>query len=226
MIPSDAPSFEPVEFDADQLLEEALVTRPEMYTAKQAIRDQELRVRNARRRLLPTADLNIRGTSSGDSFVLETFMNDDFTESVSEIPDVVNYNYRIGLSLSVPLGNKAAKAGYAIADLELQKTRFALTNQELTIRTEVRSAVRGVTSGLKSIEAAKVTVELREKSLDAERKKMDNGMSTSFQVLEVQNDLADAELSEIRAVLNYNKSLVTLEKSRGTLLTARGLKLD
>ena len=90
---------------------------------------------------------------------------------------------------------------------------------------EVRRAVRGVESGIKRVEAARVNVGLQQKKLDAEQKKFENGMSTSFEVLTFQNDLADAELSEIRARLDYLKALTALERSQGTLLESHGLSI-
>jgi len=50
-------------------------------------------------------------------------------------------------------------------------------------------------------------------------------MSTTFQVREFQNDLSEAELSWIRAGLDYAKGLAALERAKGTLLESRGLEL-
>jgi len=62
--------------------------------------------------------------------------------------------------------------------------------------------------------------------VDAELKKFENGMSTSFEVLRIQTDLADAQVAEIRAVLDYNKALADLERAKGTLLASKGMKLE
>ena len=126
---------------------------------------------------------------------------------------------------SVPLGNKAAKANLRVAELTTQKGEIDVLKQEQTIRVEVRAAAREVDSGTKRIAAANKNVELQEKKLDAEEKKFQNGMSTSFEVLTFQRDLADAELGRINAALSYIKALVALERSKGTLLQARGLTL-
>ena len=73
--------------------------------------------------------------------------------------------------------------------------------------------------------AARKNVELQTKKLDAEQKKFDNGMSTSFEVFTFQTDLRNAQLSLIQALLDYNKSLADLERAKGTLLESKGLKL-
>ena len=51
-------------------------------------------------------------------------------------------------------------------------------------------------------------------------------MSTSFEVLQFQEGLANAQLSLVRAGLDYAKSLAGLERSKGTLLEDRGLRID
>jgi len=61
--------------------------------------------------------------------------------------------------------------------------------------------------------------------VDAELKKFENGMSTSFEVLRIQTDLSDAQVAEIRAVLDYNKALADLERAKGTLLASKGLSV-
>jgi len=69
-------------------------------------------------------------------------------------------------------------------------------------------------------------VRLQTEKLEAEQKKYENGMSTSFQVLQFQNDLANSELSRIRAYLDYINSLAGLERAKGTLLESYGLSLQ
>ncbi|MEK7283503.1 MAG: TolC family protein, partial [Acidobacteriota bacterium] len=64
----------------------------------------------------------------------------------------------------------------------------------------------------------------REK-LQAEQKKFENGMSTSFQVLQFQTDLTTAESRENLAIVDYNKSLAELQRVQGTLLEARNMTM-
>ena len=110
------------------------------------------------------------------------------------------------------LRNRRNKADYHVAKLNTQKSDIGLRSQERDIRVEVR-------------QAARKNVELQLETLNAEQKKLDNGMSTGFELLEVQKDLAQAELDQIQAALAYVKSLTALELSKGTLLEARGLTL-
>jgi outer membrane protein TolC len=130
------------------------------------------------------------------------------------------------IQYSYPIANRAAKANYATALANREQADLALESTEQNIRVDVRAAARAVESGAKRVAAAKANTELQQKNVDAETKKFENGMSTSFEVLNVQTDLTNAQLAEIQALLDYNKALVDLERAKGTLLEAKGLKLD
>jgi outer membrane protein TolC len=139
--------------------------------------------------------------------------------------DTSTTDWSLGMLYRYPLRNRQAKANYAIARLTTEKGIAGIQQAEQTIRVDVRTAVRNVDSGVQRVEAARKNVELQQKKLDAEQKKFENGMSTSFEVLTFQNDLANAELAEIRARLDYIKSLAALESATGTLLEARGMQI-
>ena len=63
----------------------------------------------------------------------------------------------------------------------------------------------------KRIETTRAACELAEQRLDAERKRFEVGMSTSFLVIQAQRDLAQAKTNELGAVLSYDLSLVDYE---------------
>ena len=108
-------------------------------------------------------------------------------------------------------------------EYEVSQARYDLERLTLAARIEVRSAVRQVETNLKRVRAAQVNVRLQREKLSAEQKKFENGMSTSFQVLSFQNDLASAESRENQAIVDYNKSLAELERVKGTLLRTKNM---
>jgi outer membrane protein TolC len=241
VVPTDLPVFEEIEIDLDAAIETALAERPELYNAKQTLKNRELSERVARRATRPTLDLNLNFNPSGNNYEsiitdgpdgipgtlddVVTVVDGKIAESVREIYEVDNYDWSAGLSFSMPIGNRAARASHAIARINKDRAQIDLDNQIQSIRVETRRAVRSVESSVKRVNAARVSLELQRKKLDAEEKKFDNGMSTSFNILTYQRDLATAELSLVNAHLAYIKALVALEKSKGTLLQARGLTL-
>ncbi len=82
---------------------------------------------------------------------------------------------------------------------------------EARVIQQVRDAAWKVEMNAKRIDTTRAARELAEQRLDAERKRFEVGMSTSFLVIQAQRDLADARQRELSAVLAYDLSLVDFE---------------
>lgn len=243
LTPTDSPSFEPKNPDLEASISKALDARPELAGAREDLRNRELSEKVAKNALLPDLKLVASVNPSGnniepvilagpdgiigtDDDIGGTELDDSLGSSLKEIPSFSEYRWNVGLSLDLPLRSRKAKAEYAAATLSRERAEISVQNVEQTVQVEVRIAVRNVESGAKRVAAARANTVLQQKKLEAEQKKFENGMSTSFEVLTFQNDLANAQLAEIRAVLDYNKSLAALERAQGTLLEARGMRLE
>ena len=61
------------------------------------------------------------------------------------------------------------------------------------------------------IETAQLSRELAEQRLEAEQKRFDVGMSTSFLVIQAQRDLAIARQNELQAYLDYQLASITFQ---------------
>ena len=120
--------------------------------------------------------------------------------------------WAVGVSVSYPIGQSADEANYARARLEAVAGGRA--PQERARREPFsRSATPGwkIEMNAKRIETTRAARELAEQRLDAERKRFEVGMSTSFLVIQAQRDLAQAKTNELGAVLAYDLSLVDFE---------------
>ncbi len=239
---TDQPSYAPVSIDLEAAITEAYERRPELAGARQTVRNRLLSERVAKRELRPSLNLAVQVDPEGNNFsttidpgpdgipgttddVSLTVTNDAYVEAIREIPKFNNYSWSVGLNFRYALGNRQAKADYATASIRREQAELSVTNLEQSVRVEVRRSARAIESGVKQVEAARANVVLQRKKLEAEQKKFENGMSTSFEVLTFQNDLADAELSEVQAVIQFMKSRAALEAAKGTLLESRGLTL-
>lgn len=125
--------------------------------------------------------------------------------------------YSLQLTLGVPIGNHAAEATYSRQRLAREQEGINYQSLEQLAIVEVGLAVRRVQTDLKRIEAAEKNRTLQERKVEAEQKKFENGMSTSFQVLTFQNDLATARSAEILAKTDYRISLANLDTVTGTI---------
>jgi outer membrane protein TolC len=238
IIPTEDPVDEKRTVELDGAIATALQQRPEMIEAHASLENASLSERAARNAARHQLDLTAGVTPSGNNLIDilpgpdtipgtpdDVVQTGGLSESYKEIPKFNNYLWTIGLTYSVPIGNRAAKANYAIATIGREKQEISIKNTEDLIRVDVRTTARAVESGYERVVAGRKNVELQTKKLDAEQKKFDNGMSTSFEVFTFQTDLRNAQLTLIQALLDYNKSLADLERAKGTLLESKGLKL-
>src|SRR5262249_51818558 len=85
---------------------------------------------------------------------------------------------------------------------------------------------RQIDTSARSIVAARKGRELAERNLDAERKKFENGMTTSFQVNQIQRDLSAAKTSEILALAVYKKAVSSFHFSVADSLEWKGIKVE
>jgi outer membrane protein TolC len=85
----------------------------------------------------------------------------------------------------------------------------------------IDNAVGVARSDYESVEATKLARIYAEAALDAEQKKYAVGKSTTFTVLQLQNNLTAARSQEIRALANYQEALTALAQQEGSTLERR-----
>jgi outer membrane protein TolC len=129
-----------------------------------------------------------------------------------------DYSWLVGFRMEIPLGNRWARSNYEKSALEMKKAETALTSLEKKIELEINEAIRQIETNQKRISVTQEARRLSEKSLQAEEERMSLGMSTSVDVLRVQEELAAAQASETKAVIDYVNSLNSLDGVMGTLL--------
>jgi len=98
------------------------------------------------------------------------------------------------------------------ARIEREQSMASVRSLELSVVREVRDAALRLEQNRQRIETARVGRELAEQRLDAEQKRFEVGMSTSFLVIQAQRDLAIARDNELRSYLDYQLAAVTFER--------------
>ena len=129
--------------------------------------------------------------------------------------------YTVGLTFSMPIQNRAALGNLSSARANSRSAELSLHDQELNISLQARTAVRNVETAEKSVVAAVKTLSFQQATLDAERKKFENGMSTNFIVLQDMNLLDNAKSAKLTAEIGYANAVTALEAAIGNLLEAR-----
>jgi outer membrane protein TolC len=115
------------------------------------------------------------------------------------------------MTFSYPLGKSAAEANLARTRIEKDQQSARLRSLEFAAVREVREAALRLEQNQQRIETAQLSRELAEQRLDAEQKRFEVGMSTSFLVIQAQRDLAVARNNELQAALDYQLAVVAFE---------------
>jgi outer membrane protein TolC len=95
----------------------------------------------------------------------------------------------------------------------------------LRIRAEVRKARRDLESALERIAAASASAAAASKKLEAEEQKLALGRSTTVEVLRFQQDLSEARLAGIRALVDAHAARTRLRRAAGTILDREGISI-
>ncbi len=210
ILPTDKPAFKAVKVDETRLTLGALRARADLESARIEIEKRRIDMKAAKRNLLPELDLSASASSnslarSGGRALSEQFEDD-------------GYSLSGGLSFSIPLGNRAAEASYRQARLRHARTIASYHQKRQAVMEAVRRAARRVRVDVKRIEATRVARRLAEERLDAQEKKFKVGLSTSRDILEDQEALANALTQETRALIDYHKSLASLDRATHSTL--------
>jgi outer membrane protein TolC len=136
------------------------------------------------------------------------------------------YNYGAGLVLSYPLGNRSAWSTFNRRQIEGKNAETSLASVRQQIIIGVKEAVRRVQTDFKRIETTRSARIMAEKQLQAEQERLKVGLSTTRFVLDFQRDLATAQGNELRAIVDYNKSLSNLSRHKATTLDRYSLLIS
>jgi len=134
--------------------------------------------------------------------------------------------YATGLSITLPIRNRSAQADNLRARLEERQFEVSLQQLRQQIGLEVRQAVIGLIQGKAQVAAAHEAVILADQTLDAERKRLALGSSTSYNVVLRERDAITARQADITAVTNYARALVEMDRSTGSTLERNGIEVS
>ncbi|MCD6288667.1 MAG: TolC family protein [Candidatus Hydrogenedentes bacterium] len=216
IVPTDSAELIDRQINLDEEIQNAMKLRPEIVQAEKNIEIAETNLLYARNQRLPQLDLTasygFNSLQPGRRKELDYLLRHD------------DYSYSYGIVGSVPIGNRTAQSRYIEAKLALKRAKFKLESLKRKIAIDVRNAVRAVTTNLKLVDANRATRELRQKTLEDEQTRYEVGISTSYQVLEIEENLAEAKSAELSAIVNYRKALVNLDLANGTILDKNNIK--
>ena len=125
--------------------------------------------------------------------------------------DYPTWNFQLNLS-AIRSARARRTPTTRAARVQLNQSTAQLRALELQVATDVTNAALQVENGLTRYEAAVAARELAQTRLEAEQSRFDVGLSTNFFVVQAQRDLATAQNSELRALLDYRRALVDFQR--------------
>jgi outer membrane protein TolC len=218
-------------------IEQALVNRPEIRGAIYSAASSRITYDYARDQLLPQLDLfgnygynglagpihlsdPVTGLPTGQ------VISRDWSDAFSQVTNRDFHNWTVGVNFSIPIGNRAARGAAGVARWALEASLAQLEQLKQNVTVEVRNAARAIDTARQSIVAAGKSRELADRNVDAAKKKYDNGLITSFEVLQIQNDLATARSAELQALTQYRNAMVAYHRAIGDILAWKEVQVD
>jgi len=214
------------------LVNDALAHRPELAESRINLSNTEISNKAIRSALLPSVDLFAYYGGSGLGGKLNpiancrptcTFPTTSYSDTLDQLINSTAPDKGVGLTLNIPLRNRAAQSVQVRGELEYRQSQLLLQQTENRVRIEVRNAQFGVQQNRASVASAQAAVDLAHQSLDAEQKKYALGASTSTLVLQNQAAMTQAEVTLVSAKALYEKAEVELDRAIGLLLDHAGI---
>jgi outer membrane protein TolC len=198
------------QLDPDRVIAQSLNRRMELLDLELQIAADAASVRVARNAMLPLVSLeytyNMNGVGGSLDDAFRVARSNDFAD------------HRVGLQVEIPIGNEAARSRLRSAMLRRLQTLATREQRELQIRQEVLNAIDQLEANWQRILAARQRVLAQARVVQVEIRQFEQGLRTSTEVLQAQTDLANAKLSEIASVADYEIAQVDIAFATGTVL--------
>jgi outer membrane protein TolC len=236
--PADHPSEAQMKIDWEASLTEALANRPELRRQKWEIRSTELQLQASKNLYRPRLDLvtNYRVNGFGDNLFGED--DDDgvtdagYNSAYESLTQGLNTTWNAGVSFSMPVGLRLARAQVRNYELRLVKARAVLSAQEQEIAYELNSSMRNMErwyslseSSTRRLKAASLAMESSDDRMEKDIR-MGDPVAVLSRNLEAKTTLRDAEQAYLRSVVEYNKAIVDLNFRKGMSLRNQAIYLS
>jgi outer membrane protein TolC len=220
--PTDSPTLTPVTIDLQGAISNALANRTDIARLKKQLDNVDVGIKFAQNQKMPALDLtanyNVIGYA-GTQFVfgngfpppIESQSQRSFSQALRDVFGQDFRTWSVQMTFSYPIGTSTAEANLAAARLQRQQGDVGLRDLELQVATAVRDAARQVETNLKRVEATAKARDRAERRFEAQTKRMNVGLSTTFEMFQAQRDLARQRQQEVNAMIDYNRSIVAFE---------------
>jgi outer membrane protein TolC len=210
--PIDLPEIGAPSVDIPEAIQLAMSSRLDVTQARRNLDVSKMNLVVTKEALKPSLALSTGYTARGTGGRSATDLDGGYWDALSQIGQFATPTWSISMNFTYPLGMQAAKANYASALLGIEQQEITLKAQELSITTEVTDAGLAVENAYKSLQASQKSRQASERNEQAARTRFDVGMATNFEVVQAQQQLTVARLSELSRTIAYLNALANYEK--------------
>ena len=236
IIPTDSVDFTPMSVDVDSAVARALELRPELRQAALTVDTREVQALFARNQARPQLDFTVSHRASGvagraaigvDPITQQPiYETTPYTTGLQQVFSNDFPSWTFGFDFEVPFTNIGARAEARRAQLDVERSRTDAEQTRQTVTVAVRTAARNIDTASRTIVATRTAREAAERNLEAERRRYENGMTTNFQVLQIQQQLSDARVRELQALVGYRAAVAAYHREVGDILEVRGIAVE
>jgi outer membrane protein TolC len=222
----------------EEYIKQAFANRPELAGGRIQIENTQIAMQGTRKEMLP--QLDVVGTVQNGGFggqantlnpgisttTVDPALLGGFGNSLEQILEHNYPTYAVGIQLNLPLRNRIAEADYIRDETQLRQSQVLLQRLQNQVRLEVEGAIIAMSRTRAAYEAAVEARKLQEQSLEIENEKFENGLSTTFLVLQYQSYVAQARSTEVAARGAFVKARTALERATGRTLEIHNISFD
>ena len=150
----------------------------------------------------------------------------DFAASRAQVRQQDFRSYSAGVVVSVPLTFAAERGRARAARLSVEQSEANLERLEQEIAVSVAAAIGQVQTTAQRVDVTARAYDLAVQAFNAEQKRLIAGSSSTFVVLQLQEQLASAESSRVRAIADQHRAMAYLERETGRTLATHHLVLE
>jgi len=206
-------------FNLQESWRKGLAGRPDILQAKTDLERQGIVLKFLKNQRFPELDLTGSYGQAGSGV--------GYNDALVGVRSGTSPFFSFGAELRIPLaGNRSARAAYLVGRATIDQSLLRFKQLERDIMVQIGVAVQTAETRLAQVDKTRQSREFAETALEAEQKKLENGKSSEFVVLQLQRDLTSARLAEVGALVDYNKALSSLALREGTIIEKNQMELQ
>ncbi|MDO9540765.1 MAG: TolC family protein [Kiritimatiellia bacterium] len=212
----DRPKVVLRQLDLVQSLQQAFNYRPDYQIKMIELANNDIAVKVADNNLLPTVDLV-------GSYGLNGW-GADFGKALSTV-EPKNNDWLVGMKFSLPWGG-AERARYSQKKREKMKALLELKRLEQNIILDIRNRIREVATQRRQMDAAFHSKNLEFKNFEAQKERYAAGQTSTHDMLDYQERVATSETDYLKALVEYQTALISLDNAEGITLAKNNIVLE